>query len=486
MERDDEVEDLQLRYDFVANILDTEAKKDGLYAEFLNLLEKEYMEYANKNDTLAEEAGALLKLQGVAAALQMIVVNPVVFSQKTVVAVAGEFSSGKSSFLNSLFKTRKVRLPTGIEPVTAISTYVMHGTDTKITGYSTDGASFDISPEIFKLFGHDKLHKFKFNLKTLISDISITNEFMENFESLCFIDTPGFESGEKSGVTDKEAAISSIANAAALIWCFNIESGTITKTSTSILQQICNKNPDIKIYIIAGKADLKSDSEIEDVIDTAADDLDDADIKFEGMMPYSSANSFSENETAYADFVKGKSLRQFLTSQNTKDDDKENELLMSVADVFKSYIQADETAIDETRQNLIKLKKIEHIFHEKSNNTVSLAKYEQLQREQLTGKFYDEAEYDDDIENDGEFISIVRTMQQECQNKIDKYEEDKKAAENISGKMQSCIKKIFGDSSSKKIDIGAVKYKKFCDVCGTTLNGTFKFCPKCGTSTFIK
>ena len=46
--------------------------------------------------------------------------------KKSSVAVGGGCSSGKSSFINSLINDKKVKLPEGINPTTAIPTYVMH------------------------------------------------------------------------------------------------------------------------------------------------------------------------------------------------------------------------------------------------------------------------------------------------------------------------------------------------------------------------
>lgn len=56
--------------------------------------------------------------------------------RKTVVAVAGSFSSGKSSFMNSFFVNRNVKLPTGMTQTTAISSYVMPDEVPSIMGHS--------------------------------------------------------------------------------------------------------------------------------------------------------------------------------------------------------------------------------------------------------------------------------------------------------------------------------------------------------------
>ena len=135
------------KLDFIAQVINSRPERNNAYEKFLTLLNNDYMKFANENDSLAAEAAALLKLQGVAKQLELLTYD-VSLLNKTIVAIAGSFSSGKSSFMNSFFTTRKVKLPTGMDQTTAISSYVMNG-DENITGYSFKGGRVNISSNIF-------------------------------------------------------------------------------------------------------------------------------------------------------------------------------------------------------------------------------------------------------------------------------------------------------------------------------------------------
>ena len=69
--------------------------------EFKHNLNKDFYKFANHEETLANEAEAILKLQSIEKELELITIYPNLY-QKSVIAIGGGFSSGKSSFINSL------------------------------------------------------------------------------------------------------------------------------------------------------------------------------------------------------------------------------------------------------------------------------------------------------------------------------------------------------------------------------------------------
>ena len=113
------------------------------FQKFKELFHKDYMEYANTNDALASEADAVLRLQRVEKQLELLSHDPALLS-KNIIALAGLFSSGKSSFMNSLLKTGEIVLPVDSNPTTAIATYVLQG-EKKIEGFSEKGGKIEIS-----------------------------------------------------------------------------------------------------------------------------------------------------------------------------------------------------------------------------------------------------------------------------------------------------------------------------------------------------
>ncbi|OOP92821.1 ATPase, partial [Helicobacter pylori] len=113
-------EGLKERYDLIARILNAKMENEGL-EEYQSVLDNEFLEFAGGVDSLKEKEIALLMLQEIKKELQLVASYPSLF-QKTIVAVGGGFSAGKSTFLNNLLGL-KLKLPEDMNPTTAIPTY---------------------------------------------------------------------------------------------------------------------------------------------------------------------------------------------------------------------------------------------------------------------------------------------------------------------------------------------------------------------------
>ena len=234
----EELDSKNEKLQFIAQVINALPETNPAYEKYLKLLNHDYMKYANENDSLAAEAAALVKLQNVAKQLELLTYYESLLN-KSIIAIAGSFSSGKSSFMNSFFKTRDIKLPIGVNQTTAISSYVMNG-DKNITGYSYKGGRVSIPNSVFKLFSYGKIEEFNFNMKQIINHIVFKTEFVQDFNNLCFIDTPGFNPGQETK-TDYDTAISAIATATSVIWCINGESGTMSPDDLEILSEIPEK-----------------------------------------------------------------------------------------------------------------------------------------------------------------------------------------------------------------------------------------------------
>ncbi|GAA6872911.1 hypothetical protein HpHNI6_09170 [Helicobacter pylori] len=101
-------EGLKERYDLIARILNAKTNNEGL-EEYQRVLDNEFLEFASGVDSLKEKEIALLMLQEIQKELQLVASYPSLF-QKTMVAVGGGFSAGKSTFLNNLLGL-KLKLP---------------------------------------------------------------------------------------------------------------------------------------------------------------------------------------------------------------------------------------------------------------------------------------------------------------------------------------------------------------------------------------
>ena len=72
---------------------------------------------------------------------------------KNIVAVGGEFSAGKSCFLNAIFGTSDL-LPTNARPTTAIPTYLTQENAEAIRALNTFGRRQDLNREELKAISH--------------------------------------------------------------------------------------------------------------------------------------------------------------------------------------------------------------------------------------------------------------------------------------------------------------------------------------------
>ena len=294
---------IQNKYDLVSQFLDAAPLKNEPLAKFKDLLANDFLDFANNESALAEEATALLLLQDVERRLENITSFPSIYN-KNIVAVGGGFSAGKSEFLNSFFIDKQIKLPVGINPVTAIPTYITVGETNTIKGYSYKGGIVALSAILYKELSHDFIKSLGFNLKDIAPIMAIETP-MESYGNICFIDTPGYNPSH-TGYTDSDINTSKeyLEHANTLLWTIGIDTnGTIPASDLEFLESISLE--DKKIYIIANKADLRSSDDIEDILDIFEEILDEYDIAYEGISAFSSVHKkeIAHREESLFDFL---------------------------------------------------------------------------------------------------------------------------------------------------------------------------------------
>ncbi|MGP1506861.1 MAG: hypothetical protein ACTTIM_05365 [Campylobacter sp.] len=131
----DENNKIKLQNDLVAFILSAKIQDEGAM-KFNEVFKGAWLDFANADGTLANEAQITMMLEGLQKELEMMAGAPEIFN-KNIVAVGGGFSAGKSKFISS-FISSGLKLPTSIEPTTAIPTYVMSGESERVLGFGRD------------------------------------------------------------------------------------------------------------------------------------------------------------------------------------------------------------------------------------------------------------------------------------------------------------------------------------------------------------
>ncbi|GAA9042938.1 acyl carrier protein [Helicobacter pylori] len=324
-------EGLKERYDLIARILNAKTNNEGL-EEYQQILDNEFLEFASGVDSLKEKEIALLTLQEIQKELQLVASYPSLF-QKTIVAVGGGFSVGKSTFLNNLLGL-KLKLPEDIDPTTAIPTYCLNGKKEVLMGFSQNGGMVEL-PHL--TFDHQFLESLGFNLKEIMPFMLLSAPSVP-FEFLCFIDTPGYNPGNQ-GYTggDKEASKESLKHAKHILWLVSCECGDLHKDDLEFLQELYEEEGK-QVFIVLSRADRRTKSQLEVVAKKIRETLKDNGIEFLGIGAYSATRyqeikEFSEKSHVFD------SLEKFLMKLNQRSE-KQNEILGYLYEVHRMYEKA--------------------------------------------------------------------------------------------------------------------------------------------------
>ncbi|MGN8469742.1 acyl carrier protein [Helicobacter pylori] len=325
-------EGLKERYDLIVRILNAKMENEGL-EEYQSVLDNEFLEFASGVDSLKEKEIALLTLQEIKKELQLVASYPSLF-QKTIVAVGGGFSAGKSTFLNNLLGL-KLKLPEDIDPTTAIPTYCLKGKKEVLMGFSQNGGMVEL-PHL--AFDHQFLESLGFNLKEIMPFMLLSAPRVP-FEFLCFIDTPGYNPANQ-GYTggDKEASKESLKHAKHILWLISCERGGIESDDLEFLQELYEEGK--QVFIVLSRADRRTKSQLEEVAKKIRETLKDNGIEFKGICAYSATRyqeykEFSEKSKVF------NSLEEFLMKLNQRSE-KQNEILGYLYEVHRMYEKAIE------------------------------------------------------------------------------------------------------------------------------------------------
>ncbi|PUD76258.1 dynamin family protein [Helicobacter pylori] len=324
-------EGLKERYDLIARILNAKTNNEGL-EEYQSILDNEFLEFASGVDSLKKKEIALLMLQEIQKQLQLVASYPSLF-QKTIVAVGGGFSAGKSTFLNNLLGL-KLKLPEDVNPTTAIPTYCLKGKKEVLMGFSQNGGMVEL-PNL--AFDHQFLESLGFNLKEIMPFMLLSTPSVP-FEFLCFIDTPGYNPSNQ-GYTggDKEASKKSLKHAKHILWLISCERGGIESDDLEFLQELYEEEGK-QVFIVLSRADRRTKSQLEEVAIKIRETLKDHGIEFLGICAYSATRyqeykEFSEKSPVFD------SLEEFLMKLNQRSE-KQNEILGYLYEVHSMYERA--------------------------------------------------------------------------------------------------------------------------------------------------
>ncbi len=325
-------EALKNSHDLIVRVLNARIENEGL-EEYQRILDNEFLAFSNEVE-FKEQAVALRTLQELGNELQLVASYPSLF-QKSMVAVGGGFSAGKSSFLNHLLGL-KLKLPENSTPTTAIPTYCLKGEREVLMGRSQNGGVVEL-PDFS--FDHKTLNAFGFDLKSIMPFMILSSPTML-FKHLCFIDTPGYDAPNQ-GYTggDRQASEEYLANAKSILWVMDCDRGSIQDNDLNYLQELYEEHGK-QVFIVLNKADLKITSQLETIAVQTKETLENNGIEFLGIGVYSSEDyekckEINENSSIFTP------LEGFLCSLDKKSE-KQNEILSVLYNVHLAYEKAIE------------------------------------------------------------------------------------------------------------------------------------------------
>ncbi len=324
---DSELERLKKQHGVIARVLNARIENEGL-AEYQRILDNEFLAFSNEVE-FKEQAVALRALQELGNELQLVASYPSLF-QKSMVAVGGGFSAGKSSFLNHLLG---LKLPIGLDKTTAIPTYCLKGEREVLMGRSQNGGVVEL-PDFS--FDHKTLNAFDFDLKSIMPFMILSAPLP--FKHLCFIDTPGYNPSNQ-GYTggDRQASEEYLANAKYILWVIDCQHGTIQSDDLDYLQELYEEHGK-QVFIVLNKADRKTKNDLEKIATNIREILEDKGVEICGIGAYSSKNyekckEINENSSIFTP------LEGFLRSLDKKSE-KQNEILSVLYEVHLAYEKA--------------------------------------------------------------------------------------------------------------------------------------------------
>lgn len=274
----------------IVNLLSMQEPKNDSLNTFDKLVREDFWELSKAlGQTTARQD--YLTLSAITQELQMVVGSPDIH-MKCIVGICGGFSSGKSALINSFIESSAVKLTEGVNPVTAVASYVTHRPTLQMRAYSKKGDCCDLTQEHYKQLDHEAQKDSPIDLQRLLSCVTIglPMAHKEIFAELCLIDTPGYNPADfGTKKADNKTAHKFAKQSDALIWVVSVEQGTLPQSDIDFINDIKSNGFAGKLYIVINKADLKSESDREIILEEVTDKLDFEFLDYEGISLYSSS-----------------------------------------------------------------------------------------------------------------------------------------------------------------------------------------------------
>lgn len=191
---------------------------------------------------------------------------------KNIIGLGGGFSSGKSSFLNSLMGEGEI-LPENINPSTSVPAYLVHGEENNVKAINIFDACVELDlpaiNEISHGFGavgdEDGQATDAVQLGHVLKNLFLETP-LQRYKNLVFLDTPGYskpDSQNYSAKTDENIARQQLNTVDMILWFLPVnEAGSFTDSDIRFIRSL-DKN--IPITVICSKAKRRTNQQREEI-----------------------------------------------------------------------------------------------------------------------------------------------------------------------------------------------------------------------------
>lgn len=212
---------------------------------------------------------------------------------KNVVALGGGFSSGKSSFLNSLLG--KPLLPAEIDPSTSVPTYIVNEQDEFVYAVNLFDAKVVLQTPEIKTIAHGfgevtdeegAVVSEEITLGHILKSMFLATP-LQTLEHIAFLDTPGYSKSDTasySAKTDEKIARAQLNSSNFILWFIQADAGTITEEDVQFIQTLRKETP--KLFIV-NKADKCTPENLEKIKEKIKEVLAIKGISFVDVLSYS-------------------------------------------------------------------------------------------------------------------------------------------------------------------------------------------------------
>ncbi|MFW7186726.1 MULTISPECIES: dynamin family protein [unclassified Lysinibacillus] len=204
--------------------------------------------------------------------------------KKKTIGIGGQFSAGKSKFINSVIG--ETILPEDQVPTTSIATYIVKGDNLFIEALTKNNQSVQLDLDAVKALSHAFYSTYNLGFSHFINNLVISTPVFP-YESIAILDTPGYskvDTTKKQAITDNEKALMQLKSVDYLIWLIDVENGVIKQADIDFIELLNMKNP---VLIVFNKCDKKTESDVENIINTTKEYLKKSNIPLYEVVAYS-------------------------------------------------------------------------------------------------------------------------------------------------------------------------------------------------------